>query len=83
MSYTVEIRRIGDNHSEWMAELQSWLDHHQIKPLSFEHSSGGPGIAFRLEFSNEDHATAFAAAFRGRFEYGDDPHGAGLWPISP
>jgi len=92
MTYTVEVRRIGHNHAESMAEIQSWLDHHQIKhwhdhhqikPTSFEHSSGSPGAVFRVGFSTECHAADFAEAFRGRFDHGDDPHGAGLWRVMP
>jgi hypothetical protein len=83
MTYTVEVRRIGHNHAEWMAEMRSWLEHHQIEPASFEHSSGSPGVVFRIGFSTEGHAADFAEAFRGRFDHGDDPHGAGLWRVAP
>jgi hypothetical protein len=79
MIYTVEVRRIGGYRAERMAEMRSWLDRHRIEPASFDHSSSGPGVVFRLGFRTDAHATAFAKAFRGRIEHGDDPHGAALW----
>jgi hypothetical protein len=79
MIYTVEVRRIGGSHASWMAEIQSWLDRNRIDPMSFDHSSSGPGVVFRLGFTADAHATAFAKAFRGRVEHGDDPRGGALW----
>jgi hypothetical protein len=81
MLYTVEVRRIGADLAASMAEMRTWFDHHQISPAVFDHSSGGPGITFRVGCSQEDDAVAFARAFRGWFKYGTDPGGVALWQI--
>ena len=80
MLYTVEVRHIGAELAAATVEMRTWLDYHGIKPTEFDHSSGGPGITFRLGFRREDQARAFAEAFRGWFKTGD-PNGATLWRI--
>jgi hypothetical protein len=53
-----------------------------INPAVFEHSSGGPGIAFRVRFRQEIDALALVKAFGGWLNNRDDPDGAHLWHIS-
>ena len=81
MLYTVEVRRIGADLAASMVAMRSWLDHHRINPAAFEHSLGGPGIAFRVQFRQESDALAFANAFGGWLNNGIDPDGADLWHI--
>ena len=81
MFYLVEVRRIGCNLAEPMAEMRAWLDRTGIEPALFDHSVGGAGIAFRLTFRSEGSAAAFAEAFNGRMLSGD-PRGAPLWQIN-
>jgi hypothetical protein len=81
MLYTVEVRRIGVDLAASMAEMRTWLDYHRVNPTVFEHSLGGPGIAFRVRFRQEGDALAFAKAFGGWFNNGIDANGAGLWHI--
>ena len=81
MLYIVEVRRIGADLAAYMAEMRNWLYHHGVSPSEFEHSSGGPGITFRVGFRREDDAIAFARAIGGRVNNGLDPDGAALWQI--
>ena len=46
--------------------MRTWLDHQHVEPDAFRHSSGGAGIAFRVDFKLESEAAAFARAFGGR-----------------
>ena len=80
MLHVVEVRRIGSDLVGWMAEMRAWLDHNGIEPAAFEHSAGGPGVAFRLSFNAAAEAETFVQAFQGRLSLGTDPHGAALWP---
>jgi hypothetical protein len=82
MLYIAEVRRIGTDFATLMVEMRTWLDHNGINSSVFDHSSGGPGIAFRVGFRREEDALAFARAFRGWLNNGDDPDGADLWRIS-
>ncbi len=80
MLFTVEVRHIGSNLAEPMAEMRTWLYHRRIEPAFFDPSLGGPGVAFRIGFDVESEALAFAKAFRGRLATAD-PRGAVLWQI--
>jgi len=83
MSYTVELRYIGGDLAGLLHDMQVWLDRNRIKAEQFHHSSAPPGLAFRIEFSDRDQATAFAEAFGGCVE-GADPQGTGArWVIPP
>ncbi len=79
MVHLVEVRRIGRNLTEAMKQMRAWLDRTGIEAALFDHSAGGAGITFRLGFSNEDDASAFAAEFAGRLL--TDPCGGALWEI--
>jgi hypothetical protein len=80
MSHVVEVRHIGLDHDMASAELQCWLDQQGIQPILFEHSTGGPGVTFRVHFSTENEAVAFAEAFHGWLNDGRCPRsGAVLW----
>lgn len=81
MLYTVDVRHVGSELAEPMAEMRRWLDHRRIQPAFFGHSLGGPGIAFRITFTGENEAVAFAEAFRGRLENAD-PYGEPLWELA-
>ena len=65
MLHIVEIRRIGNDLAAARAELQDWLDEHQIEYAEIEHSAGGPGITFRVQFKAKTDAVAFADMFHG------------------
>jgi hypothetical protein len=79
MPYTIEVRWIGADLAGSMAAMRTWLDSRGVNPTAFEHSSGGPGITFRVSFREEEDALSFAQAFRGAFNQGTDPHGTSLW----
>ncbi|HTQ32751.1 MAG TPA: hypothetical protein VMI30_01170 [Stellaceae bacterium] len=68
MLHIVEIRRIGNDLALARAELQDWLDEHQIECTEIEHSAGGPGITFRVQFKEKADAIAFAEMFHGYFK---------------
>ena len=82
MLYTVEVRLIGGDLTTSMSHMRAWLDHQRIQPDAFRHSSGGAGIAFRVDFKLETEATAFARAFGGRVVGlpAIEPSAAALWP---
>ena len=82
MLHIVEIRHIGTDLDTARSELKEWLQHHRIEPVEFEHSTGGPGITFRVHFESKEAAAAFADTFHGRVN-----DGARLpevcWMVSP
>ncbi len=78
MAHRVEVRRIGGDVAETMAEMRAWIDTFEAAVIEFEYSRGGPGTTFRVSFQERDAAKAFANAFKGRLA-GRDPNGAALW----
>lgn len=82
MLHTVEIRHIGTDLADAMAEKRAWLHHRRVKIAAFEYSIGGPGITFRIVFDAEADATAFAEAFKGCANNGLPPEGEPLWCAS-
>ena len=82
MTYTVELRYIGGDLAQLLHDMRVWLDQNRIKAEQFHHSSGPPGLAFRVEFSDRNQATAFAEAFGGWVE-GADPQGTGAGWVKP
>jgi len=75
MTYIVEVRYIGGDWADLMADMRSWLDRRQIDTEEFDYSSLGRGIAFRVGFRSEPQAAAFAEAFGGRLQSAN-PRGA-------
>jgi hypothetical protein len=75
VTYIVEVRYIGSDWADLMADMRSWLDRRQIDTEEFNYSSLSRGIAFRVGFRSEAQAAAFADAFEGRLQSAD-PHGA-------
>jgi hypothetical protein len=82
MTYMVELRYIGGDLTEVMRDMRTWLDHNRIEPIELGHSSGTPGLAFRVAFTDQDHAAAFAQAFGGWLECAD-PQGGPHWTRPP
>ena len=73
MPHIVEVRRIGTDFAAAMAQMRMWLDDKGINPAEFDHSSGGPGVTFRLVFRAERDAVDFAEAFHGSLNDGRQP----------
>lgn len=82
MLHIVEIRHIGTDLGVARCELKEWLQHHRVEPVEFEHSTGGPGITFRVHFASKEAAAAFADAFHGRVNDGTRLPAA-CWGVSP
>jgi len=82
MLHIVEIRHIGSDLPAAMAELRDWLQQHQIEPVAFEHSAGGPGITFRVHFSERNEAVDFAETFHGWLNNGARPEGTARWTVA-
>jgi hypothetical protein len=83
MIYMVELRYIGGDLADLMRDMQTWLDYNQIETQEFHHSSGPPGLAFRVGFSDRDHATAFAEAFDGWLGDTDPQRMGARWTTPP
>ena len=49
-----------------MTAMREWLDHRRFEPSVFRYSFAAPGLLFRVEFTVEAEAAAFAKAFGGR-----------------
>lgn len=81
MSHIVEVRHLGVDHDAAKEELQRWLDHQGIQPMLFERSTGGPGITFRVHFTAEPEALAFAEAFHGWLNCGSEPKNGSRWDL--
>ena len=73
--HIVEIRRRGAKFGATMAEMRTWLDHHQVEPnfFEFERTREG-GVRFRLQFKKATDASALAIRFHGEvLEGGKSP----------
>jgi hypothetical protein len=81
MTYIVELRYIGGDLGSLMRDMRIWLGRNQIEPEEFHHASAPPGVAFRVGFSDQDHAAAFAGAFKGRLECGEPQGTETRWTI--
>jgi hypothetical protein len=67
--YPVEIRireRDEDALTARMTAMREWLDHHRFEPAKFRYTFEAPGIVYRVDFSDEAPAVAFAKEFGGR-----------------
>jgi len=64
--HIVEVRRRGAEFGTTMAEMRTWLDHHQVEPtlFEFERTAHG-GVRFRLQFRRATDASALAIVFDG------------------
>jgi hypothetical protein len=84
MTYVVELRYIDGDLADLKRDMRAWLDRNRIEPEEFRHSSAPPGLAFRVAFSDQNNAAAFAKAFGGWVECAD-PQGmeATPWTIPP
>lgn len=49
-----------------MTAMREWLDHRRFEPTTFRYTFTAPGILFRVDFSVEAAAVAFAREFGGR-----------------
>ena len=48
-----------------MTAMREWLDHRRFEPSTFRYTFAAPGILFRVDFSVEAAAVAFAREFGG------------------
>jgi hypothetical protein len=63
--FTVEIRIMDEAAlAHRMTEMREWLDHQRFEPARF-HLTYLPGIVFRVDFTIEAEAAAFAEKFGG------------------
>ena len=80
MQYIVEIGVEHRNLIGAMAQMRTWFDHRRIEPDAFRHSSDRAEITFRVDFSAEAEASAFAQAFGGRLIGSDNREPAAVIP---
>ena len=67
--FPVEVRipeRDEDALTARMTAMREWLDHRRFEPSTFRYTFTAPGILFRVDFSVEAAAVAFAREFGGR-----------------
>ncbi len=67
--FPVEIRipeRDEDVLTARMTAMREWLDRRHLEPSTFRYTFTAPGILFRVDFSVEAAALAFAREFGGR-----------------
>ena len=81
MTYVVELRYIGGDLASLMREMRIWLDRNQVEPEEFHHSSAPPGVAFRVGFSDQNDAAAFAEEFKGWLECAEPQRTEARWTI--
>jgi hypothetical protein len=75
--HIVEVRRRGAEFGATMAEMRTWLDHHQVEPSLFEFKRATDGgVRFRLQFKQRTEASALAVVFDGEVSGGNDTAGA-------
>jgi hypothetical protein len=82
MPHTVEVRHFGYDLAAATSELRDWLRQKCVQPAEFEYSAGGPGITFRVHFTERSEAEAFASAFHGWLNDGSDPDGIARWAFT-
>jgi len=67
MAYVVEVPVAGDNLTERMNSMRTWLDRQRLEPKRFRFSGADVRpIVCRVNFNTENEATAFAHEFGGR-----------------
>ena len=66
MQFVVELSVSQRDFTDSMAQMRTWFDRRRIEPQGFRHSTHRLKITFRVGFSIETEATAFAQAFGGR-----------------
>ncbi|TMJ59878.1 MAG: hypothetical protein E6G81_07935 [Alphaproteobacteria bacterium] len=49
-----------------MDTMRQWLDHQRFEPATFRYTFAARGLLFRVEFTVEAQALAFAKAFDGQ-----------------
>ena len=81
MIYIVELRYIGGDLPSLMRDIRIWLDHNQVEPEEFHHTSAPPGVAFRVGFSDQNDAAAFAGEFKGWLECAEPQATDARWTI--
>jgi hypothetical protein len=65
--FQVEIQiRGGDRLTAEMKMMRAWLAHQGYEPTTFRYIFGSPGVIFRVDFTDEAPAAAFASAFGGK-----------------
>lgn len=67
--FPVEVRipeRNEDALTAKMTAMREWLDHRRFEPSAFRYTFTAPGTLFRVDFSVEAAAVAFAREFGGR-----------------
>jgi len=65
--FLVEIRIPNEDMlTEEMQAMRTWLDHRRFEPATFRYTFAPPAGVFRIDFTDEAQAAAFAAAFGGR-----------------
>ena len=67
--FPVEVRipeRDEDALTARMTAMREWLDRRHLEPSTFRYTFTVPGILFRVDFSVEAAAVAFAREFGGR-----------------
>jgi hypothetical protein len=79
MNYLVEVRYIGGDWADLMADMRSWLARREIDTEEFNYSLLGRGIAFRVSFRSENQAAAFAEAFGDRLQSASPRGAAEQW----
>lgn len=79
MTYIVEVRYIGGDWADLMADMRSWLDRRQIDTEEFNYSLLSRGITFRVGFRSEKQAAAFAEVFGGRLQSANPRGAAERW----
>ena len=59
-----------DSISDTMDKMRTWLDHNRFEPAIFRFSLTGRLVLFRVDFTVETEANAFAGAFDGKLVVG-------------
>ena len=64
--FRVEIRLADEDRLvEMVTAMRTWLDEHEFAPLTFGYSLASARVVFRVGFTSETEAVAFATAFDG------------------
>ena len=64
--FRVEIHLADEDRLvEMVTTMRTWLDEHEFAPVTFGYSLASARVVFRVVFTSDAEATAFATAFGG------------------
>jgi hypothetical protein len=81
MLYVAEVPATGDDLTEQMKRMRTWLDHQGYEPSSFRLGAADARKSLRVYFKLEAEAAAFASEFGGSLLSPPVTDDVVVWPL--